>query len=207
MLLCILTLSCDDQWKCEKCAKRQQNRLAASTISQLPGSTNSSPSQPHPVTFRNRIKIYPWNAEGGIRPKFEELRHLLINSDIDVLAVLELKLRKADKTLFIEEYATVRKDRHNILGSGLLLFIRTAIVFEKLHSFKKADMEILSIHLKSTKSTWLELYNVYLPNTSTQDNSFDPSLIRPSLFVYLVSTRFSSLLQQSTLKIKIEQEF
>ena len=35
-------------------------------------------------------------------------------------------------------------------------------------------MEILSICLNTTKSTWLELYNVYLPNTSTQHNSFDP---------------------------------
>ena len=40
-------------------------------------------------------------------------------------------------------------------------------------------MEILSIRLKTTKSTWLELYNVHLPNTSTQHNSFDPSLIKP----------------------------
>ena len=41
-------------------------------------------------------------------------------------------------------------------------------------------MEILSICLKTTKSTWLELYNVYLSNISTQPNSFDPSLIEPS---------------------------
>ena len=40
-------------------------------------------------------------------------------------------------------------------------------------------MEILSIHLKATKSTWLELYNVYFPNTSTQHTSFNPSLIKP----------------------------
>ena len=42
-------------------------------------------------------------------------------------------------------------------------------------------MEILSIRLKTTKSIWLELYNIYLPNTSTQYNSFDPSLIKPDL--------------------------
>ena len=52
------------------------------------------------------------------------------------------------------------------------------MVFEKLHSFEKADMEILFIHVKTTKSTWLELYNVYLPNTSTQHSSSDPSLIK-----------------------------
>ena len=39
---------------------------------------------------------------------------------------------------------------------------------------KKAGMKILSICLKTTKSTWLELYNICLPNTSTQHNSFDP---------------------------------
>ena len=92
-----------------------------------------------------------------------ELRDLLINSNIDILAVQEPKLQKTDKTPFIEGYATIRKDRNNILGGGLLFFIRADIVFEKLHSVEKAGMEILSIHLKATKSTWLELYNVYLP--------------------------------------------
>ena len=40
-----------------------------------------------------------------------ELRDLLINYDIDILAVQESKLRKTDKTPFIEDYATIRKDR------------------------------------------------------------------------------------------------
>ena len=42
-------------------------------------------------------------------------------------------------------------------------------------------MEILSIRLEATKGTWLELNNVYLPNTSTQHYLFDPSLIKSSL--------------------------
>ena len=83
------------------------------------------------------------------------------------------------KTPSIEGYATIRKDWNSIHGGGLLIFIRTDIVFEKLHSFEKAGMEILSIRIKATKSTWLDLCNVYLPNTSTQHNSFDPSLIKP----------------------------
>ena len=41
-------------------------------------------------------------------------------------------------------------------------------------------MEILSIRIKATKSSWLDLYNVYLPNTVTQHTSFDPSLMKPS---------------------------
>ena len=46
-----------------------------------------------------------------------------------------------------------QKDQNNILGGGLLFFIRTDIVFEKLHSFKKAGMGIFSIRLETTKST------------------------------------------------------
>ena len=96
----------DDQWICEKCTKLQLNRLAASTNCHLPGRTNSTPSQPQPVTFRNKLKIYQWNAE-GIRPKFLKLRDRLINYYSGVLAVQESKSQKADKTPFIDGYATV----------------------------------------------------------------------------------------------------
>ena len=161
----------DNHWRCEKCTNLQQNHASESesTNCQLPGSTNSAPSQSLPATLQNKLKIYQWKTD-GTRLKLIELRDHLINSDIDILAVQEPP--------FIEGYATTQKDRNNILGGGLL-FIRTDIVFKKLHSFKKAGMEILSIRLKATKSTWLELYNVYLPNTSTQHDSFDPSLITP----------------------------
>ena len=47
-------------------------------------------------------------------------------------------------------------------------------------------MEILSIRLKTNKSTWLELYNAYLPNTSTQHNFFDASLIKSSLSLLIL---------------------
>ena len=47
-------------------------------------------------------------------------------------------------------------------------------------------MEIQSVRIKITKSFWLDLYNVYLPNTATQHTLFGPSLIKPgssSLFL------------------------
>ena len=131
-----------------------------------------------PTTLRNKLKIYEWNAD-GIQQKFIALFECLLNFDINVLAVEESKLRKTDKAPFIEGYTIIRKDRNNILGGSLLLFIQTDITFEKLHAFQKVGREVLSIRIKATKSTWLELYNVYLPNTSTQHNSFDPSLIKP----------------------------
>ena len=169
-------------WKCEKCTNIQQN-CTSKSANRDP--TNSLPSQPVPSTTPNKLKIYQWNAD-GIRPKLLELRDHLLNSDIDILAVQELKLQKTDKTPSIESYATIRKDSNNILSGGLLLFIRTDIVFEKLDSFEKGSMEIQSIRIKVTKSSWLDLYNVYLLNTATQHTSFDPSLIKPgpsSLFL------------------------
>ena len=44
---------------------------------------------------------------------------------------------------------------------------RIDMIFEKLHSFEEAGVEILPILLNTTKSTWFEIYNVYLPNIST----------------------------------------
>ena len=61
-------------------------------------------------------------------------------------------------------------------------FIQTKVVSQKLHSFEKASMEILSICLKTPKSTRLELCNVYQLTTPSQHNSFNPSLITLSFF-------------------------
>ena len=108
----------DNLWKCKKCTNIQQNCTSQSTNC---GPTNSLPSQPVPSTTCNKLKIYQWNAD-GTRPKLLELRDHL-NSDIEILAVQESKLRKTNKTPSIEGYAKIRKDRNNILGGGLLLFI------------------------------------------------------------------------------------
>ena len=65
-----------------------------------------------------------------------------MNSDVDIVAIQESNLRKTDKTLSIEGYATIRKDQNNILGCSLLFFVHN-IIFEKLHSFQWAGMKIL----------------------------------------------------------------
>ena len=89
------------------------------------------------LTLQNKLKIYQWIIHAdSIRPKFIELCDHFLNPDIDVLAVQESKLQKTDKTPSIDGYAMIKNDRNNILGGGLLLFIRTDIVFEK-HSFEK----------------------------------------------------------------------
>ena len=70
-------------WKCEKSKNFRQNHTSESIDCQLPGSTNSFPSQPLLTASGNKLRVYQWNAN-GIRPRLTELRDLLINSDIDV---------------------------------------------------------------------------------------------------------------------------
>ena len=96
------------------------------------------------------------NAD-GIRPKLLEQRDILITSNIDIVAIQESKLQKADKIPMIEGYATICKDRNNILGGGLLFFVRNSVIFEKLHSLKKTGKEILSIQVHTSELLWLNV--------------------------------------------------
>ena len=126
-----------------------------------------------------------WNAN-GICPKLLELCDKIINSVSDIVATPESKLRKADKTPSIEGYSTIRKDWNNILGNGLLFFIYNSMIFEKLQSLKKTGMEILSIWVRTSKSLWIEIYNVYIPNMTTKQSHFDPNLINPFLHSIII---------------------
>ena len=94
-------LNLNDQWKCGTCTKPSQKLQARSNVYQLPGSTNSILCQPQRAASWNKLKTYQWNAD-GIYLKFPELRDLLINFHIVFLAAKESKLRKADKTPFVE---------------------------------------------------------------------------------------------------------
>ena len=97
-----------------------------------------------------------------------ELGDKLINSDIDIVAIQESKLRKKDKTPSMEGYATTLYNRNNILGGGLLFFICNDVIFKMLQSLEKAGMEILSIRVCTSKSLWIEINNVYITNPTTQ---------------------------------------
>lgn len=157
-------------------------QLISANIYKLPAPTNTIPSHQLPVLLKDKLTIIQWNAD-EIRPKLFELRNRFINTDIHVVAIQESKLHKADKTPSIEGYCTNRKDRNNILGSGLLFSVRSDVIFEKLHSFKQTGMEILSMWVCTSKSLWTEVYNIYIPYTTIEQIHFDPNHVHPkSLF-------------------------
>ena len=95
------------------------------------------PFQQPETQSRDKLTIIQLNAD-GIRPNLLELRGRLINLDIDIVAIQESQLFEADKTLSNGSYATIRKDQNNIHGGGLLFFVHSGVMFEKLHSFKKS---------------------------------------------------------------------
>ena len=129
-------LVCDIIWNYDKCVKILQQSNSAN-ITQLPVSTNTIPFQQPETQSRDKLTIIQLNAD-GIRPNLLELRGRLINLDIDIVAIQESQLFEADKTLSNGSYATIRKDQNNIHGGGLLFFVHSGVMFEKLHSFKKS---------------------------------------------------------------------
>ena len=156
----------DINWTCDKCAKILQQSISAD-ITQPPAPTNNTPSHHLPNQSWDKLTTIQWNAD-GIQPKMLELGDKLINSDIDIVAIQESKLRKKDKTPSMEGYATILYNRNNILGGGLLFFICNDVIFKMLQSLEKAGMEILSIRVCTSKSLWIEINNVYITNTTTQ---------------------------------------
>ena len=156
---------------CPNCAAKQNAQREAPTQDK-----NRIISHPAPSTSRQKLTILQWNAD-GIMTKFTELQDRLINSNIDICAVQESKLRKNNKTPIIEGFATLRKDQKVLNGGGLLLYIRNDLTFEKLQSAEQEGLEIQSVRIRTLKDKWIHLHNVYLPNTDTQVTRFNVTLI------------------------------
>ena len=91
--------------------------------------TTQTSTRPHTCTLphtqkkttkHKEIKILQLNAN-GIRSTVEELKHLLLISQPDVVTVQESKLNKTSRTPKIPNYTAIRTDRQHKQGGGLLL--------------------------------------------------------------------------------------
>ena len=85
---------------------------------------------------QDSVLPYPSCNADSIIMKILELWDILINSSIDAYAVQESKRLKNNKTLIIKGFATIHKDRKELNGYGLLLFICNNVTFEQLNSAK-----------------------------------------------------------------------
>ena len=94
---------------------------------------------------------------------------MLRNWSIDVCAAKESKLQKNHNTPIIKGSATICKDRKELNGAGLLLFIKNNLIFEKFLSAEQAGLKIQIIRIL--------YHNVYVPNTDTHVTRFNASVI------------------------------
>ena len=109
------------------------------------------------ISDDSTFNVLQLNAK-GIGNKLTELEVVLERNKVKVAVIQESKLLPKSKNPCIQNYTTVRKDRSNGQGGGLLIFIHRSITFSKqpssAESLSDPHLEELSIkaELGNTKS-------------------------------------------------------
>ena len=100
----------------------------------------------------------------SLRYKVVDLRHVLFESELDILAVSETKLCDEfhDSQFVIEGYyhpAQFRKDR-TAHGGGLIVYVRNRIPVRRVKTFEPFNQEIICLEITINKRKWL-IYSFY----------------------------------------------
>ena len=124
----------------------------------------------------------PWmtafNAN-GIGNKLSELERFLEKHNVKVAAIQESKLTSKSRNPRIKNFTTVRRDRPQGQGGGLLIFIHKSINF---HQQLQSQETLSDLHLEeltiSAKlgNTELIISNIYIPPTSSCTAGYQPSI-------------------------------
>ena len=155
-------------WTCPECEKLQNQEpptipeFAEDTLEsgKIRGETKQS------------LRIVQWNAD-SISTKILELQDRLTSDDIDVCLVQETKLKEGSRTPKLEGYTCIRADRKlKNAGGGLLILIKSSIIYEQLDAVAIEATESLSIKVRMDKRNWIYITNVYIPpcNSIGQDS-------------------------------------
>ena len=124
-------------WACDPCSASK---------------TQQSPPLPHPspapsteqISADSKFNVLQLNAN-GIGNTLTEIGVVLERNKIKVAVIQESKLSSKSKNHFIRNYTTVRKDRPDGHGGGLLIFIHRSITFSKQPSSPDPHLEELII--------------------------------------------------------------
>ena len=95
----------------------------------------------------------------SLRYKVVDLRHVLFESELDILAIPETKLcyEFPDSQFVIEGYynpAQFRKDRTTHDG-GLIVYVRNGIPVKRVKTFEPPNQEIICLEITINKRKWL----------------------------------------------------
>ena len=110
----------------------------------------------------------------GIDYKLTELGEFLKRHNVKVVVIQESKLSSNSKTPSIQNFTTVRKNRRQGQGGGLLTLIHTSINFSR-KTLVEPHLEELTI-TATLGDTELIITNVYIPPASFCTGGYLPSL-------------------------------
>ena len=175
-------------WVHSKCSGLQ-NAAEYRRIKNWAYSTRSSPPIPQlrkplplPITTKasdgDPFTILQFNTN-GIGNKQVELGEFLERHKVKVAVIQESKLTLNSRTPNIQNFTTVRKDRHQGQGGGLLTLIHKSINFTRRpnspDTLADPHLEELTITAK-LGNTDLIITNVYIPPESSCTGGYNPSL-------------------------------
>jgi hypothetical protein len=138
----------------------------------------SPPAQQTPANTDSTFNILQFNAN-GIGNKLTELGLILEKNDVKIAVIQESKLSARNKDPHIPNYSTVRLDREQGSGGGLLTFVHTSVTFSHPtpSAESKADphLEELAIKIK-LDDTELTVVNCYIPPSSSCSKGYQANL-------------------------------
>ena len=83
----------------------------------------------------------------------DELRLVMINQPLDILAINESKLddNDSDNMLSLHGYTLVRRDR-NKKGGGVCVYLRDSLSFKRLYEFEEQNLELIALEIQKPNS-------------------------------------------------------
>ena len=101
----------------------------------------------------------------SLRNKIVDLRYVLAQTGIELLAVSETKLSEnfPDAQFYVEGYnfPPYRRDR-NSNGGGLMVFAKKDLITRRIKELESTEIEIISLELTVSKLKWI-IFSVYRP--------------------------------------------
>ena len=79
---------------------------------------------------RKKLKVAQWNAR-SIRKRTLEFKIFLYGNKPEIVAIQETWLKSKHKTPNFISYESIRKDRNNRPGGGIMLLIRNGIQYKE----------------------------------------------------------------------------
>ena len=147
------------QWICNRCSDIQRDEADLNTTCENEGFTSVKNSlSEHPGLEVGHMNV------NGLRGKLSEVRMLLQNTGLDILAITETKITgdTTDDEIGIDSYCIVRKDRDSNGGGVMLYYKDTLIAYGERKLKVVENIEGTFISVKSQSQTWL-VASVYRP--------------------------------------------